>query len=119
MRFASLILALTATTSASAYYLLTFTDLDGATEAPDYLTYVLVPSLEDCFAACDGISDYQCGFVNTYYDVYGKNGSYELTCSMYKSCHYADTATNKGGQKQPSGLLDYISNSDGWCREGS
>ncbi|KAF8340176.1 hypothetical protein F5887DRAFT_1076979 [Amanita rubescens] len=119
MRFASLILALGAATAASAYYLSTFSNLDAATVAPDYLTYTLVPNPEACFTACDDVSDFKCGFVNTYYDVNGKNGSTELTCSMYRSCHYADTATNKGGQRQPSGLLDYITDSDGWCREGS
>ena len=35
---------------------------------------------------------------------------------MYKYCHYADTATNKGGQKQPDGEVDYITYSDGWCQ---
>ena len=45
MYFASLILALTAATAASAYYYPTFLHLDGATEASDYLTYVLVPTV--------------------------------------------------------------------------
>ena len=46
MRFASLILALAAANAASAYYLSTFFNLDAATEAPDYLTYILVSSPE-------------------------------------------------------------------------
>ncbi len=47
---------------------------------------------------------------------FSQNGSPDLTCSMYKTCHYANTAINKGGQTQPSGLLDYITESDGWCK---
>ncbi len=47
---------------------------------------------------------------------YAQGGSPLLTCSMYKYCHYSNTAINKGGQTQPSGLLDYITQSDGWCK---
>jgi hypothetical protein len=52
MHFSSLILALTAVTAASAaavskrsFYYPTFFNLNGATEASDYLTYVLVPTI--------------------------------------------------------------------------
>ncbi|KAF8347201.1 hypothetical protein F5887DRAFT_1157804 [Amanita rubescens] len=121
MHFAPLILALTAAATASAatvakrsVYYLTFYNLNGATETPDYLTYKLVPTIYDCLTACDKVTG--CNFVNTYHDVNGKGGSPDLTCSMYKTCHYANTAINKGGQTQPSGLLDYITESDGWCR---
>ena len=53
MHFSSLILALAAATAASAatvskrnFYFPTFLHLDGATEASDYLTYVLAPTVE-------------------------------------------------------------------------
>ncbi|KAF8347200.1 hypothetical protein F5887DRAFT_49662 [Amanita rubescens] len=121
MRFATLILALTAAATASAaavdkrsFYYLTFYNLNGATEASDYLTYTLVPTIYDCFLKCNAVAG--CNFVNTYHDVNGKGGSPDLTCSMYKTCHYSNTAINKGGQTQPSGLLDYITQSDGWCK---
>ncbi|KAF8347187.1 fruit-body specific protein A, partial [Amanita rubescens] len=100
--------------SKRSHFYPTFYNLDAATEAPDYITYKLVATTPDCLAACDAVSG--CNFVNIYNDVNGKNGSTLLTCSMYKDCHYADTATNKGGQTQPDGQVDYITNSDGWCQ---
>jgi len=52
MRFSSLILALSAVSAASAatvakrsFYYPTFLNLNGATEASDYLTYTLVPTI--------------------------------------------------------------------------
>jgi hypothetical protein len=80
MHFSSLLLTLTAATAASAFYYPTFFNLNGATEAPDYLTYKLVPTvygkmlavysfgrclfvIVDCFLACDSVSG--CGFVNS------------------------------------------------------
>ncbi len=87
MHFAPLILALTAAATASAatlaqrsFYYPTFLNLNGATEAPDYLTYKLVPTIYgevlavypfarclfviiDCFLACNGVAG--CGFVNS------------------------------------------------------
>ena len=45
MHFSSLLLTLTAATAASAFYYPTFFNLNGATEAPDYLTYKLVPTV--------------------------------------------------------------------------
>jgi hypothetical protein len=52
MHFSSLILALTAVSVASAatvakrgFFFPTFLNLNGATEAPDYLTYKLVPTI--------------------------------------------------------------------------
>jgi len=87
MHFATLILALTAAATASAgtvakrnFYYPTFLNLNGATEAPDYLTYKLVPTIlgevlavysfsrclfviVDCLVACDSVSG--CVFVNS------------------------------------------------------
>ncbi len=87
MHFSSLILALTAVTAASAatvskrsFYYPTFLNLNGATEASDYLTYKLVPTIYgevlavysftrcsfvtvDCFLACNGVAG--CNFVNS------------------------------------------------------
>jgi len=122
MHFASLILAFSAASVASATAIvkrgdfhLTFHNLDGATEAADYITYQLVATTKACVAACESVSG--CTFANSYHDVNGKGGSTLLTCSMYQSCHNADTATNTGGQTQPDGTVDYITNSDGWCQK--
>ncbi|KAF8347241.1 fruit-body specific protein A [Amanita rubescens] len=116
MHFSSLLLTLTAATAASAFYYPTFLNLNGAINlnAPDFLAFVLVSTISDCFLACNKVPG--CKFVNTYHDVNGNGGNPDLTCSMYKSCHYANTATNKGGQTEPSGLPEYIIESDGWCK---
>ena len=86
MHFSSLVLALAAATAASAasvskrsFYYPTFLHLNGATEASDYLTYTLVPTVfgnalalffrttlnafPDCFLACDKVAG--CAFVNS------------------------------------------------------
>jgi hypothetical protein len=78
---------------------------------------------------------YGCGFVNStsircptygarvltvsslaYYDVYGKNGSPLLTCALFSYSHTAADADNRGGQSQPDGSVDYIIDSDGFCK---
>ncbi|KAF8622822.1 hypothetical protein AX15_006739 [Amanita polypyramis BW_CC] len=107
-------LATAAIATPHPYYRQTFYDLSGATEASDYLTYTLVSSVADCFAKCNTVQG--CNFVNTYHDVNGKNGSPLLTCSLYKYCHYASDAINRGGQTQPDGSVNYITDSDGWCK---
>jgi len=92
----------------------TFNNLTGATEASDYLTYGLVDTVAACEAMCNSVTG--CGFVNTYYDVNGKNGSPLLTCALFKICHGAADAINYGGQTQPDGSVDYIKDSNGWCK---
>ncbi|KAF8347186.1 hypothetical protein F5887DRAFT_1174745 [Amanita rubescens] len=121
MHFASLVLALSTAIVALAVptkralaYDTVFLDLNAAIEASDYLTYTLTVNIPDCFYACDAIDG--CGFVNTYFDVNGKNGSNLVTCAMFKTCHNASEATNHGGQTQPDGKVDYITGSDGWCQ---
>ncbi|KAJ3867453.1 hypothetical protein EV359DRAFT_61494 [Lentinula novae-zelandiae] len=91
----------------------TFSNLDGATQADDYLTYGLVDTIEDCEAMCLNVQG--CNFINTYHDVNGKNGSPQLTCSLFSLCHDASDADNKGGQTQPDGSVDYITDSNGFC----
>ncbi|KAF9526070.1 hypothetical protein CPB83DRAFT_858613 [Crepidotus variabilis] len=95
-------------------YTQTFHNLTGATQASDYITFGLVDTVADCKAMCNSVSG--CGFANTYHDVNGKNGSPQLTCSLFTTCHGASDATNTGGQSQPDGTIDYITNSDGWCK---
>jgi len=87
MHFASLVLAFSAASVASAtaiakrsYFYPTFYNLGAATEAPDYITYKLVATIPgkgqtvsssggflivllDCFAACEAVSG--CTFVNS------------------------------------------------------
>ncbi|KAG6841404.1 hypothetical protein C0991_011568 [Blastosporella zonata] len=115
-------------------YTQTFSNLTGATQASDYQTYGLVDTVADCKAMCNSVSG--CTFVNSrflllkwgiqnvaylyliaYHDVNGKGGSTQLTCSLFTQCHDASDADNVGGQSQPDGSIDYITDSDGWCKE--
>ncbi|KAG5641667.1 hypothetical protein DXG03_004516 [Asterophora parasitica] len=93
----------------------TFRNLTGATQAGDYLTFGLVDTVAQCKAMCKEVQN--CKFVNTYHDVNGKGGSTQLTCSLFSSCHDASDAINKGGQSQPDGSINYIRDSDGYCRK--
>ncbi|KAG5638410.1 hypothetical protein H0H81_000187 [Sphagnurus paluster] len=95
-------------------YTQTFAGLDGATQADGYLTYGLVDTVDQCKAMCNSVSG--CKFVNVYHDVNGKGGSTQLTCSLYSGCHTAADAINKGGQSQPDGSINYIKDSDGYCK---
>lgn len=90
-----------------------FSNLTGATQARDYLTFGLVDTIDLCKAMCNSVSG--CKFVNTYHDVNGKGGSTQLSCSLFSQCHNSSDATNLGGQTQPNGSVDFITNSDGWC----
>ncbi|KAH6904539.1 hypothetical protein BKA70DRAFT_1432290 [Coprinopsis sp. MPI-PUGE-AT-0042] len=91
-----------------------FQGLDGATQAGTYLTFGLVDTVADCKAMCNEVAG--CVFINTYHDVNGKDGSTQLTCSLFSTCQDASTATNKGGQTQPDGSINYIKDSDGYCK---
>ncbi|KAF9006930.1 hypothetical protein BDQ17DRAFT_248333 [Cyathus striatus] len=95
-------------------YQQTFSNLTGATQAADYLTFGLVDTIADCKAMCNSVQG--CNFVNSYHDVNGKDGSTQLTCSLFSACHTSSDATNTGGQSQPDGSIDYIINSDGFCK---
>ncbi|KAF8991981.1 hypothetical protein BDQ17DRAFT_1254364 [Cyathus striatus] len=96
-------------------YTQTFHNLTGATQADDYLTFGLVDTIDDCKAMCNSVQG--CKFINTYNDVNGKDGSTQLTCSLFSKCHDSSDADNKGGQSQPDGSVDFIRNSDGFCKE--
>ncbi|KAK7444342.1 hypothetical protein VKT23_015354 [Stygiomarasmius scandens] len=91
-----------------------FGGLDGAIEADDYLTYGLVDTVDDCKLMCTYVDG--CTFINTYHDVYGKDGSPLLTCALFSSIHGPDEATNKGGQTQPDGSVNFITDSAGYYR---
>ena len=56
--------------------------------------------------------------VHTDFDrlVFSQNGSPLLTCALFQYCHDASDATNYGGQTQPDGKVDYIADSNGWCK---
>ncbi|KAG6812619.1 hypothetical protein H0H92_001838 [Tricholoma furcatifolium] len=105
------------TTPTEDGYTQTFYNLTGATQASDYQTYGLVDTVEDCLAMCDSVSG--CNFVNAYHDVNGKGGSTQLTCSLFTLCHTSSDADNFGGQTQPDGSVDYITDSEGWCKDGA
>ncbi|KAF8826188.1 hypothetical protein HHX47_DHR6000603 [Lentinula edodes] len=102
-----------ATASATPSYYTVFSGLTGAISASGYLTYGLVDTVANCEAMCNKVSG--CVFVNSYHDVNGKNGSPLLTCSLYSKVHTALQAKNYGGQTQPDGSVDYITNSDGYA----
>ncbi|KDR74145.1 hypothetical protein GALMADRAFT_71683 [Galerina marginata CBS 339.88] len=97
-------------------YFPTFTNITGATQADGFQTFGLVDTDADCKAMCNTVAG--CNFVNAYHDVNGKDGSTQLTCSLFTSCHDASTADNRGGQSQPDGSIDFITSSDGWCKNG-
>jgi len=96
-------------------FTVSFTNFTCAVQAADYLTYGLVDTVDDCIEMCDSVTG--CNFVNTYHDVNGKNGSTQLTCSLFESCHTTSDADNCGGQTQPNGSVDFITTSAGYCRE--
>ncbi|KAJ7478753.1 hypothetical protein B0H11DRAFT_1725806, partial [Mycena galericulata] len=96
-------------------YTPTFYNQTCATQASSYQTYGLVDTVADCEAMCDSVAG--CTFVNTYHDVNGKNGSTELTCSLFSTCLTAASNDNCGGQTQPNGSVDFITNSDGYCKK--
>ncbi|GLB44661.1 putative fruit-body specific protein a [Lyophyllum shimeji] len=96
-------------------YTQTFANLTGATQADGYQTFGLVDTIAQCKAMCDAVQG--CKFVNTYHDVNGKGGSTQLTCALFDTCYDASTATNTGGQSQPDGSINFITNSDGYCKQ--
>ncbi|TFK25777.1 hypothetical protein FA15DRAFT_668113 [Coprinopsis marcescibilis] len=95
-------------------YTQTFSNHTGATQGGNYLTFGLVDTPADCKAMCNSVQG--CAFANSYRDVNGKDGSLLLTCSLFSGCHGIETATNTGGQTQPDGTINFITNSDGWCK---
>jgi len=96
-------------------YVPTFSNYTCAVQASDYLTYGLVDTVADCESMCSTVTN--CTFVNTYHDVNGKNGSTQLTCSLFSSCHGEQDADNCGGQTQADGTIDYITDSAGYCKK--
>ncbi|KDR67275.1 hypothetical protein GALMADRAFT_283615 [Galerina marginata CBS 339.88] len=98
-------------------YIETFDNITAAVQADDFMTFGLVETVDDCKAMCDSVPG--CTFVNSFHDVNGKGGSTDLTCSLFKFCHTSADADNAGGQSQPDGSIDFIINSDGWCKVGN
>ncbi|KAG7449452.1 uncharacterized protein BT62DRAFT_1073925 [Guyanagaster necrorhizus] len=96
-------------------YKLVFYNYSGAVEGDDYLTYGLVDTVGECMDMCDSVDG--CNFINPYHDVNGKNGSPLLTCSLFSKCHGIEDAINYGGQTQPDGSIDYITDSAGYCKD--
>ncbi|KAJ7578989.1 hypothetical protein C8J56DRAFT_964525 [Mycena floridula] len=94
-----------------------FSNLTGAIEADDFLTFGMTDDVEGCKQMCENVGP--CFFINAYHDVNGKDGSPLLTCSLYANCHTAAEATNLGGQSQPDGSIDFIRQSDGFCFTGT
>ncbi|KAF8131756.1 hypothetical protein K438DRAFT_1642737 [Mycena galopus ATCC 62051] len=91
-----------------------FYGLECAAQDDSYLTYGLVDTVADCEDMCRSVSG--CTFMNTYHDVNGKDGSPQLTCALFSKCLTKSSAINCGGQGQPYGGTDYITDSDGYCK---
>ncbi|KAJ7621256.1 hypothetical protein FB45DRAFT_992290 [Roridomyces roridus] len=85
-----------------------------ATQDSSFMTFGLVDTVADCEAMCDTVSG--CTFVNTYFDINGKNGSTLLTCSLFSKCLTDASNDNCGGQDQGNGGLTEIQNSSGFCK---
>ncbi|KAJ7206648.1 hypothetical protein GGX14DRAFT_551510 [Mycena pura] len=97
-------------------YTPTYTNLTCASQDGSFQTFGLVDTVADCQAMCDSVSG--CIFVNTYHDNNdaGKGNSTLLTCSLFSKCLDASSADNCGGQGQPDGGVDFITDSSGWCK---
>ncbi|KAJ7089134.1 hypothetical protein C8R44DRAFT_720537 [Mycena epipterygia] len=97
-------------------YSQTFYNLACAAQDGSYQTYGLVDTVADCQVMCDSVAG--CTFVNSYHDnnSAAKNST-QLTCSLFTTCLTAAAADNCAGQPQPDGSLDYITNSDGYCKK--
>ncbi|KAJ6548734.1 hypothetical protein B0H19DRAFT_1161851 [Mycena capillaripes] len=87
-------------------YSQTFYNLTCASQDGSYQTYGLVDTVADCEAMCDSVSG--CTFFNR---------NPQLTCALFTYCLDASTADNCGGQTQPDYTIDYIRNSDGYCKK--
>ncbi|KAJ4479736.1 hypothetical protein C8J55DRAFT_76502 [Lentinula edodes] len=101
----------TPTSSSTPTYTTVFSGLDASVQGSGYITYGLVETNADCEALCNSVSN--CVFYNSYYDI-NKDDSPKLTCSLYSEVHTAADATNTGGQTEPDGFVDYISDSAGY-----
>lgn len=91
-----------------------FSNFNCAVQAADYMTYGLVDTVAACMDMCNSVDG--CIFINPYHDVNGKNGSPLLTCSLFSKCHTLADADNCGGQTQPDGSVDFITDSAGYCK---
>jgi hypothetical protein len=49
--------------------------------------------------------------------LYLQNGSPQLTCALFSKCLTAASADNCGGQSQPDDGINYITNSNGYCKK--
>ncbi|KAK7447073.1 hypothetical protein VKT23_014285 [Stygiomarasmius scandens] len=93
----------------SGGWIQTFGGLDGAVEADDYLTFGLVDTIE---AMCKDV----CSSTLIMMSTERQNGSPLLTCSLFSRIHGPEAATNKGGQTQPDGSINFITDSAGFYR---
>jgi len=94
----------------------TFNNLTCASQDGSFQTFGLVDTVQNCQDMCDTVSG--CIFVNAYHDNNdaGKGNSTQLTCSLFSKCLTASSADNCGGQGQPDGGVDFITDSSGWCK---
>ncbi|KAF8148329.1 hypothetical protein K438DRAFT_1625614 [Mycena galopus ATCC 62051] len=91
-----------------------FYNLECAAEDDSYITYGLVDTVADCEAMCRSVSG--CTFMNRECIPFNFNGSPQLTCALFSKCLTESCATNCGGQSQSDGTTDYITNSEGYCK---
>lgn len=92
-------------------YEVVFKGLDSAVQAPDYITYTLVETVNECADFCNSVPT--CGFFNSFHDA-SHNHATLLSCALYVHMHDTSDATNHGGQTQPDGSLNFIRDSSGY-----
>ncbi|KAK6520670.1 hypothetical protein TWF506_000919 [Arthrobotrys conoides] len=95
----------------SGYYLV-FSGLNGATQAPSYLTFKSIPTYDPglCAAKCNSISS--CRFFNLYIEI-NANGQI-IKCSFYSIRSTASSATNVGQWRNKFHVT--INNSNGYAK---
>ncbi|KAF7313881.1 hypothetical protein HMN09_00545900 [Mycena chlorophos] len=98
-------------------YTKTFSNLTCAAQDDSYLTYGLTDTVEDCQTMCDAVDG--CTFINTYHDNNAADKDYSplLTCALFSKCLTASSADNCGGQGQPDGGIEFITQSYGYCKK--
>ncbi|KAK7448144.1 hypothetical protein VKT23_013903 [Stygiomarasmius scandens] len=87
-------------------------NLTCAMQDNEFITFFLVDTIAECQAHCDETNF--CVMFNTYHDNNGKDGSPLLTCSLFQvHCQaFPQFCTNTGGQTQPDGSVNFITDSD-------
>ncbi|KAF7325806.1 hypothetical protein MKEN_00431300 [Mycena kentingensis (nom. inval.)] len=114
----------------------TYYNLTCASQDDSFMTFGLVDTVDDCQDMCDSVPG--CTFANSepassleiralnlarlpaaFHDnnATGKGNSTMLTCSLFSKCLGESSADNCGGQGQPDGSIEFITESSGYCKK--